>query len=57
MKKVIIGLFGAAFISAGWTYYKTDDPIAACDIVVERAKVVVDDCCKVAEHYWDKYTK
>ena len=57
MKKVIIGLFGAAFISAGWTYYKTDDPIAACDIVVERAKVVIADCCKVAEHYWDKYTE
>lgn len=57
MKKVIIGLFGTAFVSAGWTYYKTDDPIAACDIVVERAKVVVDDCCKTAKHYWDKYTK
>ena len=44
-------LFGPAFISAGWTYYKTDDPIAACDILIDRAKVVYEDACKVIEHY------
>lgn len=46
-----MALFGTAFISAGWTYYKTNDPIAACDIIVERAKVVCVDVCKVIEHY------
>ena len=50
-KKLIMALFGTAFISAGWTYYKTDDPIAACDIIVERANVVWDDACKVVSHY------
>jgi len=53
-KKLIMALFGTAFISAGWTYYKTDDPIAACDIIVERAKVVCADARKVIEHYWEK---
>ena len=46
-KKLIMALFGTAFISAGWTYYKTDDPIAACDIIVERAKVVCVDVCEL----------
>ena len=50
-KKLIMVLFGPAFISAGWTYYKTDDPIAACDILIDRAKVVYEDVCKVIEHY------
>lgn len=53
-KKLIMALFGTAFISAGWTYYKTDDPIAACDILIDRAKVVCADACKVIEHYWNK---
>ena len=53
-KKLIMALFGTSFVSAGWTYYKTDDPIAACDIVVQRAKVVLDDTCKVIEHYFGK---
>ena len=51
-KKIIIILFGTAILSAGWTYYKTDDPIAACDIIVERAKVVWEDACKVVSHYF-----
>lgn len=55
MKKLIIlFLFGSAIISAGWTYYKTDDPIAACDILIDRAKVVCEDARKVIEHYWEK---
>lgn len=52
--KLIIVLFGTAFVSAGWTYYKTDDPIAACNIVVERVDKVYNDCCKVVKHYWEK---
>ena len=50
-KKLIMALFGTAFVSAGWTYYKTDDPIAACNIVIERAKVVWEDACEVVTHY------
>lgn len=49
-----MALFGTTFVSAGWTYYKTDDPIAACDIVVQRVKVVFDDTCKVITHYFGK---
>lgn len=52
MKKVIVLLFGTSIISAGWTYYKTDDPIAACDILIEKAKELYDDGCKVVNHYF-----
>lgn len=55
MKKLIMVLFGTAFISAGWTYYKTDDPVAACNILIERAEVVYNDCCKVIKHYWNRF--
>ena len=56
MKKLlIIGLFGTSIVSALWTYHKTDDPIAACNILVERVEKVYNDCCKVIEHYWEKF--
>lgn len=50
-----MALFGTAFISAVWNYYKTDDPNAVCDILIDRAKVVCADTCKVIEHYWNKF--
>ena len=54
-KKILMVLFGTAFVSAAWTYYKTDDPIAACNIFVERAEEVYNDCCKVIKHLWETF--
>jgi hypothetical protein len=53
-KKIIITLFGTAILSALWTYYKTDDPVAAVEILVGRAKTIWEDVCEVAEHYLEK---
>lgn len=46
MKKLIIGLVGAAILAAGITYYKTDDPEAAWEVFTTKMKEVVNTICE-----------
>ena len=58
MRKLIITiLFGGSIISGLWTYYKTDDPIEATNVFMEKAGKTCEDIWIAVKHFFSEIVK